>query len=466
MVDHQNHQNEINMKQEKGHMPENDIDPKQLYDIQNFFGFVKHFNLECLVNDAFDRIKDMRNGLCVMINTKSTLIADSNWNFGKNEQAFGREYFKKSAAEDELNVTYTLHFINQLKHAYQKFSTSSLFHIYTFGNDCKIVGDLSNKEQSIFKNPETVAHFKRELIGASMNRHECDLNKVISRMYNIEEKNSPPCFQTFLRMIVLTGSPSVNLDSKSLCSVLSSFLSKNEFNSVCANFLFFEDSFYFKNYVKSSPEFQSFVDFKEEDDSLTKSTDKLNYLIRIYMDGEELECKQLSDKITLFGRSLFDQSVKAQSTFNNMITDLVRSFDSSMKDFVDLIVAVDAETSSNRVDPNALKRNYDELKSRNLIQLIVDKVNNCLKEFYNNKNMKKTFAAEVFKELEGYKLDVKKLDNKIQQKGNKIIKFRFRLSLLERQSGLHRCANFAHRKHFEQGAQFGQTARFLGQFAN
>lgn len=382
-----------------------------VYNIENFFSFIKYFSLADMIKKSNESLQEMNNGVCILVNTSKLLIGDCHWNFN----SLLNEMNVFNNLPDKMVSSHVAQFINKLKKSVDTNSKETFVHLLKFnsGSDLEMINESSE-------------NLNKRLIqyALSTKSKTSEISKSLSKLYNLEDNILGRTDKTyFIRIICLTGAPSTPVEIKNFKSIMSVYTTNTIARSALVNFLFLENDFYFQKFIRGSDEINEFADFKDDDDSLLKSTRKLNYLLKVY-ESEEAECKSLSDKVLNFGRSYFNlKGANSDSQLHTNLQEFVNQFDNAVKVYIDFNEAVynnimalkRKETRSDQVA--ILKSDINDVITQNLITKAHDKVKSCFSDFYATKGMKNLYINEIIPEIKGFKDSLEKFQKKIKLSG-------------------------------------------------
>ena len=382
---------------------------QSLFNIESFIPFTKNFSYKEIMKNSYNNLKEMKNSICLLINTKKILINDCEWIINDKN--------KFPVFKDKLTVSFIEHFIKSFKSVSNK--NTEIFHLYSFnkGNDLEAF-DLNDIKKNLIQ---------RSFTPKSNN---CDVLRAMSTLFNMEQDEilnevNENKYQKFLRIVVMTGSPSTPIDNESFKSILSSFDNNSVYTSLVINFLLLENDYYFDLITKNFQDVKNYTDFKEEKNSLNKSTDKITFLLNVY-NTQENECNKLSQDIFNYGRkvlSAFDkQKINTSEPFKVLLNEFMTESEKVIKLYIDIQETVvnslksykRKETGKN--DKDNIKAKIENMKKENVLQKTIKTIKEFSNKYYETKQLKFLIDTETNTLKEFYR-SIEKLDHQINSNG-------------------------------------------------
>lgn len=382
-----------------------------LFNVNNFIPFLKNFSIREIIKNSFNEIKEMKNIVCVLVNTKKILLADCEWNF--NEKNKSSEVFK-----DKLTCSYIEHYIKILKTVSSK--NKNEFNVYTFNKG----SDLKALEFNDMKKNMITQCF-------TGNSGTCDILKALSSLFNkYHEANYPydeseNSTEKFIRVILFTGANSYPIEKEQFTSTLLSFENNSSFRSIVLNFLFMENDFFFDINTKNVDDIKGFIDFKENKTCLLKSTQKINYLMNIYNTFES-ECLRMSQDIYNYGKKILcvcdKQNTKHTDPLKDLLCEFITESEKAVRCLTDLQENVmKLYNKLKKPDTSPSEKENLKIKIENIIkENSVGKSLKIIRDFCNKfletKNLKSLIMMQR-SNLQAFYKSIDRFDNEINSEG-------------------------------------------------
>lgn len=348
------------------------VDIPKVYQISNLHLFVRYFSLENLFKTT-EKLSPIRNNLLIAVNTNQSLLNELDGDILLN-------------SKDKKSINFVNSFISQLKLS-NKNNLISNFQIFGFNNKIKNISSSKNLIEQL------------SLMSAA-NYSSCDLLKILSQIFNAITPDDPMLKKenNFLRFIIFTGKTNPVV-SENLKNILNTFSQKF---GVVINFLFLQKDYYFSKFSKN--EINDYVDSKEGDDYVLKSSKTINYLWNMN-ENEELQIFNLNQDLLKFAKKLFFYE---DPTYKN--------FDASLKTFLDLFDAINdnlyhlGRSQTRRDQLVNLRRNIEEVISKDMVAKSLQPLKSLTAEVSRN-------FRDANSQIRNFRDNLEKFDKNIKSNG-------------------------------------------------